>query len=45
MLRLEDELKYKKKDLTDFGIEITQRTEYIKRILAKLKEFKNKDHI
>ena len=43
--RLEVELRYKKRDLTDFGIEITKRKEYIENILAKLKIFKNMDNI
>lgn len=43
--RLEDELNYKKRDLADFGIEMTRRREYVEQILVRLKEFKKVDNI
>lgn len=35
-IRMQDELYYKKRDLTDFGIEITRQREYTEKLLEKL---------
>jgi len=43
-IRLQEELHYKKRDLTDFGIEITRNREYAKKILGKLVELKNNNN-
>ena len=41
-IRLQDELYYNKRDLTDFGIEINRKREYVEKILEKLIDLKNK---
>jgi DNA-binding CsgD family transcriptional regulator len=44
-LRLIDEVNYKKRDLTDFGIEITRKRNYIKEVMQRLTNIKKKPHI
>ncbi len=44
-LRLIDEINYKKRDLTDFGIEITRKKNYIKEVMEKLIGIKKKSPI
>lgn len=40
-IRLQDELYYNKRDLTDFGIEINRKREYAEKILGKLIDLKD----
>ncbi len=44
-LRLMDEINYKKRDLTDFGIEITRKRDYIKEVMRRLVVLKKKSSI
>ena len=44
-LRLVDEINHKKKDLTDFGIEITRKRNYIKEVMEMLTLIKKKSFI
>ncbi len=44
-LRLIDEVNYKKRDLTDFGIEITRKRNYIKEVMQRLTNIKKMPHI
>ena len=44
-LRLEDEINFKKRDLTDFGIEISRKREFINKLLKQLNVIKNESHI
>ena len=44
-IRLQDELYYKKRDLTDFGIEINRKREYIEKILEKLVDLMKKGNV
>ena len=43
-LRLEDEVNFKKKDLTDFGIEITRKRDFINKLLEQLTLIKKGSH-
>ena len=44
-LRLVEEVDFKKKDLTDFGIEITRKRNYIKEVMSQLTLIKKKEQI
>lgn len=44
-LRLLEEVDFKKRDLTDFGIEITRKRKYIKEVIGQLKMIKKKPEI
>ena len=44
-LRLKDEINFKKRDLTDFGIEISRKREFINKLLKQLNVIKNESHI
>ena len=44
-LKLIDQVDFKKKDLTDFGIEITRKRKYIQEVMNQLKRMKQKSEI